>query len=631
MKRLSVYLFLLLFMFQNTFACIKYIFDTEESASLHTVFTNYDIYYYKFDLEFTDSSTYVSGNTEFYFNWLRGDTMQISLSNKLSISEIRLNDSIIQFTHIDNTITFTSNFVKDKNFHVDISYNGDGNADDFRGAVLHAKVSDSIPVTYTLSEPFGSSSWMPTNNNLTDKIDSADILITTPDYMKAGSNGLLIAIDSLANNKVKYHWKTIYPQAFYLFSVAVSDYIDYTTKAYLPELNDTLLFVNYLYNNNSFPTIKTSIDCTVAIIKAFSQLYGNYPFINEKYGHCMAPIGGGMEHQTMTTISDFGFSLVAHELAHQWFGDHVTCKSWKDIWINEGFATYSEYLAYEYFEDSTSAFNWLVNATTSAKTADGNIYLSDEESEDISSIFSYSKSYLKGALCIHMLRGELNNDTLFFRVLKEFQKSNSHTVAGIAEFKLILEEVSQRNFDTFFNQWFYSPGYPMFYMLWEQKNDSLYIYSEQVPYNSDSTMFFDIPLPFQLTIDNKDSLVTYRQTNQYDTFKIKIEGYIDKLQVNPNLSVLLDVLSIEKIDNAFTEDSMFVIYPNPVSDNLTIRSKEENITFTAEIFDLSGKKIQRIPKNIGVTNVDISNLSNGVYHVFISAGKKKSNFAFIKN
>ncbi len=99
-----------------------------------------------------------------------------------------------------------------------------------------------------------------------------------------------------------------------------------------------------------FKQNKAAIDKTGDLILLYSDLFGDYPFANEKYGHCVAPFGGGMEHQTMTTLVNFSFLLVAHELAHQWFGDFVTCSTWQDIWINEGFASYAEYLANQYLK-----------------------------------------------------------------------------------------------------------------------------------------------------------------------------------------------------------------------------------------------------------------------------------------
>ncbi len=96
----------------------------------------------------------------------------------------------------------------------------------------------------------------------------------------------------------------------------------------------------------------------------------------------MAPSGGGMEHQTMTTLANFSFLLVAHELAHQWFGDYVTCKTWQDIWINEGFASYSEYLANQYLVSQTEADNWMVRTQNFVKSLPGgSVYVPDESSQ----------------------------------------------------------------------------------------------------------------------------------------------------------------------------------------------------------------------------------------------------------
>ncbi|MBW7915041.1 MAG: hypothetical protein H3C54_15355, partial [Taibaiella sp.] len=199
-------------------------------------------------------------------------------------------------------------------------------------------------VTYSLSEPYYSKDWWPCKQSLQDKIDSAEIWITVPDSLKAGSNGLLQRITPLPGNKSRYEWKTNYPTTYYLLSVAVSNYTDYSFAKQLPG-GENVLVQNYVYNHPSLmDTYKNGIDSTGEMLHFFSELFGTYPFYKEKYGHCMAPVFGGMEHQTMTTLQHFRYPLVVHELAHQWFGNHVTCATWRDIWINEGFASYSEYL-----------------------------------------------------------------------------------------------------------------------------------------------------------------------------------------------------------------------------------------------------------------------------------------------
>ncbi len=205
-------------------------------------------------------------------------------------------------------------------------------------------------VTWTLSEPFSAKSWFPVKQVLEDKADSVWVFLTTASTNKVGSQGLLTNVVDVGNNKVRYEWKSSYPIDYYLISFSVADYMDYSIYAHPEEMDtDSLLIQNYIYNNpENLAGKKPDLDNTAEIMELYCNLFTLYPFYKEKYGHCETQLGGGMEHQTMSTMGNFSFHLVAHELGHMWFGDNVTCATWSDIWINEGFATYTDCLAHEF-------------------------------------------------------------------------------------------------------------------------------------------------------------------------------------------------------------------------------------------------------------------------------------------
>ncbi|NJR31235.1 M1 family metallopeptidase [bacterium] len=195
-------------------------------------------------------------------------------------------------------------------------------------------------------------------------------------------------------------------------------------------------------------TTKIALDKTAFMLDLFSQKFGLYPFIKEKYGHAQFGWGGGMEHQTCSSMGSFGETLMAHELAHQWFGDKITCKSWEHIWLNEGFASYGECLYTEAVSGKSGYDSYINSFMTSAKTASRTIYV--QNINNINEIFNSARTYRKGAVVIHMLRGIVGDDK-FFKILQNYMTSkNAYGSATIEDFQTVAEQVHGQKFGLLF-------------------------------------------------------------------------------------------------------------------------------------------------------------------------------------
>ncbi|HPI55713.1 MAG TPA: M1 family aminopeptidase, partial [Chitinophagaceae bacterium] len=331
----------------------------------NALMNQYDVHFYFLDLAIERNSTIVSGSVTMGVNATAiMDTFCFELNNTLTIDSVMYNGLSLQVVRVGNIsyAKFPSSINNGQSVSVQIFYHGDASVTG-GSAIGDGFATDTSPswgnqVTWSLSQPYSAYEWFPCKQFLQDKADSSWVYVTTSNQNKVGSNGLLEGVDSLPNNKVRYRWKSHYMMDYYLISVAVAKYVDYTIYAHPTSLpNDSIKIVNYVYDNpNTLTAFKSKIDSNALVLEYFSDLFGLYPFYEEKYGHAMAPIGGGMEHQTMSTMGNLGsFGVNSHELMHQWFGDHVTCKTWKDIFINEGFASYGEYLAYEHFRGLNAA------------------------------------------------------------------------------------------------------------------------------------------------------------------------------------------------------------------------------------------------------------------------------------
>jgi len=305
----------------------------------------YDVHFYFLDVNLERTSTNISGSVEIHVKVTAPvlDTFLFELHEDLVITDILLNGTTSQaFTREVSAVIVPLSFILDDEFYMEVVYAGTPPVTGGTGFGGSGMTNDDSPTwgnfaTWSLSEPFSAYEWFPCKQHLEDKSDSVWTFITTSSENMAGSQGILTNVLDVGGGQSRYEWKSNYPIDYYLISVAVAKYVDYTIYANPTGATGPIMIQNFIYDNPStLPFFKNEIDKTVDMLEYYSDLYGIYPFELEKYGHCMVPIGGGMEHQTMTSQGYFVAGLTAHELGHQWFGDHVTCASWADIWLNEG-------------------------------------------------------------------------------------------------------------------------------------------------------------------------------------------------------------------------------------------------------------------------------------------------------
>lgn len=602
----------------------KHFFSPQDRSNPLT--ESYDLKYYRFEW-FIDPNNYkIQGTATSYFQVKDAAISEINFdfSKQLNIDSIVWHGQKLNYVKNGNyglSISFPTTIEKNTLDSISISYNG---APPSSGLGSFTKSTHAgSPIIWTLSAPFGSQDWWPCKNGLEDKIDSLDVIITTPNKYRAASIGVLIKEDSLTNQNNRYHWKHRYPIAPYLVAFAVTNYATFNLDVPLKD-STTMPMVNYVYPE-SLASAKTGIAKNVQVLQFFDSLFVSYPFSNEKYGHAQFGFQGGMEHQTMSYVLNFDYGLLAHELAHQWFGDFVTCGSWEDVWLNEGFATYLEGLTRERFESNNNWRNWKKGKISNIISSNSGSVKVDNLS-NVNRIYSDRLTYNKGGMVLHALRKTVGDES-FFTGVRNFLNDKAFNFAVTNDLKTHLELASNKNLDTFFQTMFEGQGFPIYEITWSKNSTGVDLNINQKTSHS-SVSFYDLPLLIRIKgEDNQVIDLNLRPSKNEESFDIQTDFEVKSVEFNPEF----DIICRSTVKNIITNsvetffDSPFVITPNPVSNFLSVTSNKMDKNDQYQIYDMIGNEVLSGKiNNEQNQKIDVSNLKQGAYIIRISSEKNKA-------
>jgi aminopeptidase N len=465
-----------------------------------------------------------------------------------------------------------------------------------------------VPNVATLCTPFLAHYWWPCVDGPADKLDSVHLFITIPDTsyggypMYAASNGKLVDTTHTGNGWITYAWQENYPIVPYYVSVAITNYRIFSH--YYPYGTDSMEVPYYVFPEHYSSAQQTFAE-TVDMITFFANLYGEYPFINEKYS--MADIGfyGAIENQTKTImggVTPSWYMVVCHELSHMWFGDMISPTSWHHVWINEGFATYSEAL---WWGDKYGMTEYHAYIEDLEYWGDGTIYL-----EDVSNPWGVFLTivYNKGAWVLHMLR-HVVGDSIFFEILHDYATDPQfmYKNADTEDFQQICENISGMNLASFFDQWIYDEYYPQYEYWWSssQKADQKDQYQVQAGIRQKQQALgwrpvFEMPIDLQFEMPGSDTTVVVQNHDTVQIYQFNLNEQPTALNFDPENWILDVANEIGVEERIVSVNNQAAIFPTVFSGLLCLPDHG-----SYRIYDITGREVK------------ITHLAPGIYFIKI--------------
>jgi aminopeptidase N len=481
---------------------------------------------------------------------------------------------------------------------------------------------------YTFSEPSDARFWMPCYDEPWEKATS-EMNITVPTGYVAASNGKLVGTSNNGNGTITWGWRENHQITTYLMCITASCY-SLSNIPYVKATGDTIPIQYYVWNAPPYidSAVTASFLPTVKdMVTAFASRYGEYPF--DKYGMTsVVPFGYlGMEHQSLTTMNrhvQTNQRVVSHELSHQWWGDNVTCGTWADIWLNEGFATYSEALWREFTDGSVALKSYMQDTLNGFQFGSwqGAIYNPVGQGFNLFDQVVYSKA----GWVLHTLRGVLGDST-FFRSLAAYRQRYAGKSAITNEFKAVVDSVAGQDMGWFFNQWIFGPGWPKYASryTWSADTLSLTVYQQQSP----SWPTYKMPITVRAYHGMNNTIFSVWDTVRTQVFRLPLVSSPDSAVLDPDGWILKQIVAPTSVAEEHGQPREFQLYqnfPNPFNPTTSIRYSLPALSgavgtlhvTSLRVYNILGQEVATLvnemrPAGEHTISFDASNLSSGMY------------------
>ena len=577
---------------------------------------NYDLKYHRLEFTVDPAVAFISGKVTSYYKAKEDmNTITFELVNNMTVSEVKQRGVSLSFTQNQNDeVVIALPQIQNRGIldSLSISYSGNPTVSGYDA--FETNTHQGHPVLWTLSEPFGAKSWWPCKQDLIDKVDSIDVFITTPrfdplnsEYI-AVSNGLEQS-QSIQGNSKTTHFKHNYPIPAYLIAIAVTNYAVYTHP--VANNGNPFKIINYVYPEN-LNSAQSQTPVTVDIMNLFADKFEPYPYADEKYGHAQMGWGGGMEHTTVSFMGGFSRGLIAHELGHQWFGDKVTCGSWQDIWLNEGFASYMDGMVYEALDGQASFRSWKEDQVYyTTISPDGSVYIPAQDTVSVSRIFDGRLTYDKSSMVVHMLRKKLGEED-FFQGLRNYLNDPKLTFGYAKTPDLIrnLETASGMDLTDFFDVWIYNQGYPSYTVKWHQTSSDVVNVKISQTQSHSSVAYFKMGVPLRLIGTQGETLdIVFQNTRDGQDFQQVVNFTVQSILFDPESDLISknNQVYLGMDDNLLNRS--ITIFPNPSNGIIKIQKPATLAISKIIIYNTLG---QIIFESQYSETLDLSHLSPGI-------------------
>ncbi|MBC8367995.1 T9SS type A sorting domain-containing protein [bacterium] len=558
------------------------------------------------------------------------DFIELDFHDDMIVTDVALNGSGAGWSHLNHKIIVTASpqLSQDQEFVLQIEF--EGSPPNLGWGSFEWYEHEGVMSVATLSEPENARGWWPCKDVPNDKF-TADVSYRVPSEFSAPGNGLLQAVVDHGDGSSTWHWHESYPISTYLISMTVSNFLHYTDH-YVNAEGDSIPIENYVWPE-VWDGAQEDLSITPEAFSLMESLFGEYPFKEEKYGHAIFQWPGAMEHTTMTSYgwylvggSHYFDRILVHELAHSWFGNYVTLQDWENVWLNEGPAKYSEALWFEHRDGPTGLRYYMESIDTDFE---GPVYNNPD-------LFG-NEVYRKGAWVLHMLRGMLQDDGLFFEALRNYLSLHPYGNAHTTDFQAELEAYLNMDLEQYFQQWVYGVERPNYEWGWTVEEDHLIIRVDQVQID---TGLFEMPLHFR-AYSASDSM-EFRVDNQewHEAYAIPLNGFlIEELALDPDLWLLKHETEVPYDPTSAEGPPAYPTaisgnYPNPFNPSTRVAftlAERGHVRLT--VHDAAGRRVATIvdgilnagPQDLGFDARDHAGrkLSSGIYLIQLEVNSER--------